>query len=87
MMNSLFTFHLNQDNLRNFRELSTGKRNVVNYCFETVTYSVPILWTKSPSEYKLVSSLTAFKSKLKYSKCEICTSRLCKEYQPIFGYI
>ena len=87
MVNSLFTFHLNQDNIRNFRELSTGKRNIVNYCFETVTYKVPILWTKSPSEYKLVSSLTAFKSKLKYWKCEICTSRLCKEYQPILGYI
>ena len=86
-MNSLFTFHLNQHNLRNFQELLTEKRNTVNYGLETVTYRAPVLWSKLLSEYKLAGSLTAFKSEIKSWKCEICANRLCKEYQPSLGYI
>ena len=87
IMNSLFTFRLNQHNLRNFQELLTEKRNTVNYGLETVTYRAPIIWAKLPSEYKLAGSLTAFKSKIKSWKCEICTCRLCKKYEPSLGYI
>ena len=87
IMNSLFTFHLNQHNLSNFQELLTEKRNTVNYGLETVTYRAPVLWSKLPSEYKLAVSLTAFKSKIKSWKCEICTCMLYKEYQPSLGYI
>ena len=86
-MNSLFKFRLNQHNLRNFQELLTEKRNTVNYGLETVTYSAPIIWAKLLSEYKLADSLTAFKSKAKSWKCEICTCRLYKEYEPSLGYI
>ena len=56
IMNSLFTFRLNQHNLRNFQELSTEKRNTVNYGLETVTYRPLVLWAKLPSEYKLAGS-------------------------------
>ena len=86
-MNSLFTFRLNQHNLRNFQEPSTEKRNTFNYDLETVTYRVPIICAKLPSEYKLAGSLTIFNSKIKSWKCEICTCRLCKEYEPSLGYI
>ena len=71
-------FRLNQHNLRNFQELLTEKRSTVNYGLETVTYRAPVLWSKLPSEYKLAGSLTAFKSKIKSWKCEICTCRLWK---------
>ena len=37
LMNYLFTFRLNQHNLRNFQEILTEKRNTVNYGLETVT--------------------------------------------------
>ena len=88
IMNSRFTFRLHQHNLRrNFQELSTEKRNTVNYGLETVTYRAPVLWAKLTSEHKLAGSLTAFKSKIKSWQCEICTCRLCKEYQPSLGYI
>ena len=87
IMNSLFTFRLNQQNLRNFQELLTEKRDTVNYGLETVTYRAPVIWAKLPSEYKLAGSLTAFKSKMKSWKCEICTCRLCKKYEPSLGYI
>ena len=87
--NSLFTFRLNQQDLRNFQELLTEKRNSVNYGLETVTYRALIIWAKLPSEYKLAGSLTTFKSKIleKSWKCEICTCRLCKEHQPNLGVI
>ena len=78
IMNSLFTFCLNQHNLKNFQELSTEKRNTVNYGPKTVTYRVPIIWANLPSEYKLVVSLTAFKSKIRSWKYGIYTCRLCK---------
>ena len=87
IMNFLFTFRLNQHNLRNFQELSTEKRNTANYGLETVTYRAPILWAKLPSECKLAGSLTAFKSIIKSWKCEIRTCRLCKEYGSSLGYI
>ena len=82
IMKSLFTFRLNQHNLKNFQELPTEKRNTVSYGLETVTYRTPIIWAKLPS-----GSLTVFKSKIRSWKCEICTSRLCKEYETSFGYI
>ena len=59
IMNSLFTFRLNQHNLRNFQELSTEKKNTVNYGLKTVIYRAPIIWATLPSEYKLADSLTA----------------------------
>ena len=65
IMNSLFTFRLNQHDVRNFQELSTEKRNTVNYGLETVTYRAPIFWAKLPSEYKLAGSLPAFKIRKK----------------------
>ena len=57
------------------------KGHIKNIC------RAPVLWSKLPSEYKLAGSLTAFKSKIKSWKCEICTCRLCKECQPSLGYI
>ena len=86
-VNSLFKFNLNQHSLRNFQELLTEKINTVNYGFEAVTYRAPMFWAKLQSEYKLAGSLTAFKSKIKSWKYEICSCRLCKEYQPSLEYI
>ena len=85
IIDSLFTFRLNQHNLRDFPELSIEKRNTVNYDLET--YRVPIIWAKLPSECKLAGLLTLFKSKIKSWKREICTCRLCKEYEPSLRYI
>ena len=87
IMNSQFTFVLNQHNLRNFQELWTEKGNTVNYGLEIVTYRAPVLWAKLPPEYKFAGSLTAFKSKIKSCRCGICTCGPCKEYQPSLGYI
>ena len=75
-------------NLRNFRELGNHNRNSSDYGFETVSYRVPFLWTKLPSEYKNSTCLSKFKTKLKNWKGdEICSCRLCKVYLPNIGYV
>ena len=66
---------------------STGKKSTVNDGLKTVTYRTPIICAKLPSEYKLAGASTAFKSKVKSWKCEICTCSLCKEYEPSPEYI
>ena len=68
---------------------TTNKPASVNTSYlipPTITIA-PIIWAKLPSEYKLAGSLTAFKSKIKSWKCEICTCRLCKKYEPSLRYI
>ena len=49
IMNSLFEYLSNLYNLRNFQDLSTDKRNTVNYGLETVTYKSHAIWTELPS--------------------------------------
>ena len=87
IMKSLFQFCLNQYHLRNFQRFSTDKRNRVNYGLEILTYRAPAIWAKLLSKYVLATSLDAFKSNVKFWKCENCPCRLCKKYQPNLGYI
>ena len=87
IMKSLLQFRLNQYNLRHFQELSTGKRNTVNYGPETLIYRAPAIWAKLPSNYVLATSLDEFKLKITFWKCENCPCRLCKKYQPNLRYI
>ena len=46
-----------------------------------LTYRVPSLWAKLPSEYKLAAFLEEFKIKIKKWKCYTCPCRLCKKFQ------
>ena len=70
-----------------FQELSTEKRNTVNYGLETLTYRAPAIWAKLPPKYVDATSMDEFEPKIKSWKCEICSWRLCKNYQPNLGYI
>ena len=87
IMNSLFEFRSNEYNVRNFQVLSTDFRRRINYGIETITYRVPSLWAKLPSEYKLGASLEEFQVKIKKWKCDTCPCRLCKKFQPKVGFI
>ena len=87
IMTSLSEFQRNEYNIRNFQVLSTNFRRAVNYGIETITYRVPSLWAKLPSEYKLAASLEEFKVKIKKWKCDTCPCRLCKKFQPNLGFI
>ena len=87
IMKSLFKFRSNEYNIRNFQILSTGFRRTVKYGIETITYRVPSLWAKLPSEYKLAAPLEEFKVKIKKWKCDTCACRLRKKFQPKLGFI
>ena len=76
IMNSLFAFRSNDYNIRNFQVLSTDFSRTVNY--GTITYRLPSLSEKLPSEDKLATSLEEFKVKIKKWKCDTCPWRLCK---------
>ena len=43
--------HKSVYNVRNVQELSTEKRNTVNYGLETLTYRAPAIWAKLPPKY------------------------------------
>ena len=86
-MNFLFHLRNNEYNIRNFQVFSTDFRRIVNYGIETVTYRVPFLWAKLPSEYKFAASPEEFKVKIKTWKCDTCPCRLCKKFQPNLGFV
>ena len=83
IMHHLFQFRENtlikkfNLNLRNFRQLLTHDKKTSNYGYKNAKY-----------EYKNPTSLSDFKTKIKYWKdCEICPCMLRKDYQPDIGYI
>ena len=80
ILNSLIECRSNECNIRNFQVLSTDFRRTVNYGIKTITYRVPSLWAKLPSEYKHEVSLEEFKVKIKKWKCDTCPGRLCKRF-------
>ena len=86
IMNSLFNFHANIHNIRNFQEIFTENRKTVKYGIETVTYRAPFLWANLQSKYKNSKSLDEFKSKLKSWKCDFCPCRLCKNFIQNLGF-
>ena len=48
-----------------FQELSTEKRNTVNYGLETLTYRAPAIWAKLPPKYVDATSMDEFEPKKK----------------------
>ena len=73
-MNSLFQFHCNTSNIRNFQEIYTENRRTVRYGTETetVTYRAPFLWANLHTKYKNSKSLDEFISKISAWKCDFC---------------
>ena len=63
IMNSLFQFRCNTNNIRNFQEIYTENRKTVRYGTETVTYGAPFLWANLDTKYKNTKSLDEFKQK------------------------
>ena len=84
IISSLFELSIN---IMNFQELTTDTRNTVDHGLKTVIYKVPPIRAKLTFAYKLTSSLDEFKSKIKSWECEMCSCRLCKQYQANLSYI
>ena len=82
IMNSLFS--IISEIFKNSRQ---KKETVLIMVWRQLHTGHLFTWAKLPSECTLAGLLTSFKSKIKSRKCEICTCRLCKEYEPYLGYI
>ena len=87
IMNSLFQFRCNTNNIRNFQEIFTKNRKTVKYGTETVTYRAPFLWANLHTKYKNAKSLDEVKSKIKAWKCHFFQCRLCKKILANLGFI
>ena len=87
IMNSLFQFRSNKNNIRNFQEIFTKNRKTVKYGTETVIYRAPFLWANLYTKYKNAKSPDEFKSNIKAWKCDFCQCRLCKKYVQNLGFI
>ena len=86
IMEDFFSFLENTHNIRNFQIISNETKKPVRYGLETVKYRTPLLWANLPENYKTVTSLNSFKTKMKKRKCEICVCRLCQTYQQYLGF-
>ena len=85
ILNSLFQFRCNTNNIRNFQEIFTENRKTVKYGAETATYRA--LRANLHTKYKNAKSLDEFKSKVKPWKCDFCQCRLCKKHVQNLGFI
>ena len=50
IMNSLFNFRANIDNISKFQEIFTENRKTTKYGIEKLTYRAPFLWANLQSE-------------------------------------
>ena len=67
-------------NFRNAETLSRSNVSSVKYGTETITSLGAKIWKILPNDYKELTSLSTFKSKIKTWETNKCTCRLCKTY-------
>ena len=65
IMNSLFQFRCNTNNIRNFQEIYTENRKTVKYGTQAVAYPALFFWANLHTKYKNAQSLDEIKSKIK----------------------
>ena len=74
----------------NFRNAETLNRTIVNsvkYGTETITSLDAKIWKIFPNDYKELTSLQTFKSKIENCETDICPCKLCKTYIQRVGFI
>ena len=87
IMENFFLLRENTHNVKNFQEISNENRKTVKYGIETILNRTPFLWANLPNEYKLATSLHAFKLKIKNWHCGKCVCRLCQNFPQNFGFL
>ena len=65
IMNSLFQFRYNTNNIRNFQEIYTENRKTVKYGTQAVAYPALFFWANLHTKYKNAQPLDEIKSKIK----------------------
>ena len=87
IMEDLFKFKNLVYNFRNAETLNRSNANSVKYGTETITSLGAKIWKILPNDYKELTSLSTFKSKIKNWETDKCPCRLCKTYIQRVGFI
>ena len=74
-------------NMREVSDFERERHNTVLFGSETLRIVGPKIWDLIPSEIKLASSLSIFKSLIKRWSIQRCPCRHCREYIPILGFV
>ena len=83
----LFEETTNSYNLRNQNTWTLPNTRTVYYGTETIRYRGPLIWDSLPSDLKEVTTIQAFKTKIKNIRKIDCTCRLCKTFIPNLGFL
>ena len=83
----IFKFKNLTYNFRNAETLNTSIVNFVKYGTETITSLSDKIWNILPNEYKELTSLSTFISKIKNWETDECPCRLCKTYIQRIGFL
>ena len=78
IMEDVFKFKNLVYNFRNAETLNRSNANSVKYGTETITSLGAKVWKILPNDYKELTSLSTFKSKIKNWETDKCPCRLCK---------
>ena len=87
IMEDVFKFKNLEYNFTNAEPLNRSNVNSVKYETELITSLGAKIWKVLPNDYKKLTSLSTFKSRIKNCKTDICPCRLCKTYIQRVGFI
>ena len=86
-MEDIFKFKNLTYNFRNAETVIRSNVDSVKYGTETITSFGAKIWKFLPYDYKELTSLSTFKSKVKNWETVKCPCRLCKTYIQRVGFI
>ena len=87
-MNEVFNFQENDRyNLRTGKHLASRNMHVAHFGASTISSFGPKLWKLIPDKIKHVSTLSAFKAKIKSWTINNCPCRLCKIFVKDLGFV
>ena len=87
-MNEVFNFQENEScNLRSGIHLASRNMHNSHFGTDTISSLGPKLWKLIPDKIKHVSTLSAFKAKIKSWTINNCPSRLCKIFVKDLGFV
>ena len=87
LMNEIFVKRYYAYNLRNPSDFMRPRFHSVFHVKEGISYLGPQIWNMIPVEMKNLTTISAFKRKVKKWKIENCLCRLCKPYIQNVGSI
>ena len=87
IMKEVFSLKTRSFNTRHKSEFQPRNVKTVIYGYETLSSLGPQIWDLIPIELRNLTSINAFKGKIKSWSLQQCPCRLCKKYISNLGFI